>query len=204
MKRMLLVLLVICTSCLGFGQVTKEPKEFYSEEFDWRIKIPIGYNALSGEQLTAVQKKGASAIEKATDVQVGNQAKVIFAFSSNPLNYFECNWQPYEGEFSDYPKQCNLVNGLLYQTLKAELKDARMDSTSWQETVSGLVFQVFQARIYLPNDMVMEMLMYSRLFSRKDFTVSILSTDQKTRDELLGAWRSSMFEATKINERRIK
>lgn len=101
-------------------------------------------------------------------------------------------------------QQCNWVTGLLYQTRKAELKDARMDNTSWQETVSGLVFQVFQARIYLPNDMVMEMLMYSRLFSRKEFTVSILSTDQKTRDELLGVWRSSMFEATKINERRIK
>lgn len=199
----ILLLLTILSSGIN-AQTSTEPREFYSEEFSWRIRIPAGYTSLSGEQLAAAQKKGSDLIEKATGLEVDNQAKVIFAVRSNELNYFESNWQPFTAAFEDYKKQCDMVDGIVFQSFKEQFKDIRMDSTSFTEKISELDFHVFQVRLYLPNNMVMEMLLYCRLFGRKEFSITVFTTDRKTRDELLGAWRSSVFESTKINERRIK
>ena len=47
--------------------------------------------------------------------------------------------------------------------------------------------------IEYPNKMVMNMLMFSRLFGDKEFTVNIMYMDQLKGEQMLDSWKKSKF-----------
>jgi len=83
---------------------------------------------------------------------------------------------------------------MLYGTFEAQMKNAKLDSTSSTQVIDRLLFQTFKIDITLPNKMVLRMLMYSRLFGKKEFTVNIMTLDRNKEKELLDCWLNSKFE----------
>ena len=75
------------------------------------------------------------------------------------------------------------------------MPNVKLDSSSSQETINGKVFQRFKVTIIFPNKMVMDFLMYSRLFASREFTVNIMTVDKDKQRVLLNAWRNSKFGA---------
>lgn len=189
----LATILFAFTSCEA--QTTTAPKEIYNKDFDWTITIPENFETVSPEDWQKLQNKGAEAIENTIDGKVDNQAKTLFVFKSDRFNYFESNYQPFDAtQDGDYLESNREVQDVLYETFKAQMQNPRIDSLSSTETIDGLKFHVYKMSIYLPNDMVMELLMYSRLFGKRDFTVNILTIDKNKQKVLLQAWRESTFE----------
>jgi len=45
-----------------------------------------------------------------------------------------------------------------------------------------------------PNDMIMNLLMYSRLFDDQEFTVNIMYVDKQKGKKMLKSWQNSKFE----------
>src|SRR5882724_2356565 len=168
-------LVVILAGCKA-----PSPKRLiHNKEFDWTITIPANFDTLSPEQRARMQKKGTDAIEKTYDGKVENNAKTIFVFQNDQFNYFESNYQPFNTEKDgNYIEAFRSVNNVLYHTFEVQMPDAKLDSASSQETISGLTFQVFKISIGLPNKMTLEFLMYSRLFDKKEFTVNIMTLDK--------------------------
>lgn len=197
MRTIFIVLLlssILPQSCKG--QTKSPPKEVVNKDFNWRIQIPEGFESVSAEQWTKMQNKGADAIEKTYDAKVENKAKTIFVFKSDQFNYFESNYQPFDTTTDgDYLESFRNVNSMLYGTFEAQMPNAKLDSSSSQETINGKVFQTYKVTITFPNKMVMDFMMYSRLFASREFTVNIMTVDKDKQRVLLNAWRNSKFGA---------
>jgi hypothetical protein len=141
-----------------------------------------------------MQNRGADAIKKTYGAEVANRTTTIFAFKNDQFNYFEANYQPFDtatdGNFLESVRE---VNKLLFGTFEAQMPGAKLDSVSSKETIDGKVFHVFRTTITIPGKIVMESLMYSRLFGNKEFTVAIFTVDKDKQKILLNALKSTKF-----------
>jgi hypothetical protein len=183
---------IIFQSCKS--QPNSNPKTIFSKEFNWRIEIPQGFDSVSAEQWMKMQNRGADAIEKTYDAKVENRTKTIFVFKSDQFNYFESNYQPFDTtKNGNYLESFRNVNILIYGTFEAQMPGAQLDSVSSQESIDGKLFQTFKIRITIPDKMVIELLLFSRLFGNREFTVNIMTVDKEKQRVLLKAWRNSRF-----------
>ncbi|MCF6142484.1 hypothetical protein L1S34_14405 [Flavobacterium sp. K77] len=175
------------------GQTTPK-KEIYNKNFNWTITIPENFQNVSAEEWAKLQNKGAEAIEKTYEEEVINQSKIIFVFKSDQFNYFESNYQPFDISIDgDYLESCKNVNDILYETFKAQMPNIKIDTTKTAEKIDDLEFQTFKMKIEYPNKMVLNVLMYSRLFDKKEFSVNIMYVDNKKGQLMLEAWKKSKF-----------
>lgn len=175
-------------------QAKSKPRVIVNKDFHWTIEIPDGFEPVPEEQWTKMQNRGADLIEKTYDTKLEISTTILFVYRSGKLNHFEANYQPLDTAtdgahvevFSDGAD-------LLYGTFEAQMPDATLDSTISQETIDGKVFQKFHVTIEVADKVVMEYLMYSRLFGNKDLTINIMTTDKRKQEALLKAWRNSKF-----------
>jgi hypothetical protein len=173
-------------------QVNKQ--EIYNKDFEWKISIPENFENVSPKQWKKMQNKGVDAIEKTYDTTIENIAKTIFVFKMNEFNYFESNYQPFDTEIDgEYLESCKNVNELLYGTFAAQMPETKVDTASTTETIDDLVFQKFKVKVQYPNGMILNLIMFSRLFDKKEFTVNIMYVDKEKGEIMLDAWRKSTF-----------
>ncbi|HEY0067109.1 MAG TPA: hypothetical protein VGB46_07100 [Flavisolibacter sp.] len=195
MKHLLFTALVVAAVFAGCSEREKAKERLiYNKEFDWTITIPEDFDTLTPKEWAKIQGRGAEAIEKTYGTEIENNSNTIFVFKNSKFNYFESNWQPYDtAEVSSYEETCQAVNDMIYGTFEAQMPDARLDSASSTETISGLEFRVFKVNIGLPDDKNLECRLYTRLFGNREFSVNITTLDKEKRAALLKAWRGSKF-----------
>jgi hypothetical protein len=171
-----------------------EKKEIYNKEFNWKITIPENFENVSADQWIKMQGKGADAIEKTYNAKVENKAKIIFVFKSDQLNYLESNYQPFDTtQDGNYLESCKNVNNILYETFITQMPDIKIDTITSVEIIDGLRFQTFKMKVTYPNKMVMNVLMFSRLVDKKEFSVNIMYVDKAKGELMLMAWKNSKF-----------
>jgi hypothetical protein len=190
-KCLLVILAVLIQSCSG----QKSPKqEIYNSDFKWTITIPENLESVSAQDWTKMQTKGTDAIEKTFDSKVVNQTTTIFVFKSDQLNYFESNYQPFDPAIDgDYLETCQAVNNILYETFMAQMPGIKIDTARSVENIDNLQFQKFKMKIVYPNKMVMNFLIYTRLFGKKEFSVNIMFVDSDKGKKMLDSWTNSKF-----------
>lgn len=187
----IICLTIAIQSCNG---QTPPKKEIYNKEFNWKITIPENFENVNVQDWEKMQNKGKTAIEKTYGEEVINNAKTIFVFKSDQFNYFESNYQPYDrSKDGDYLESFKAVNEVLYNTFKTQMPGAKLDSLSSEETIDGLKFNMFKIVIDLPNKKTLDCTMFSRLFGKKELTVSIMTLDKKKQSVLFDAWKNSKF-----------
>ncbi len=187
---LIFTILLIFQNCNGQTSGTK----FYNKDFKWSIIIPSNYLKVSQEEWRRKQQRGEVAIEKTTGQEVINEAKTIFVFKLDDMNYFEANYQPFDPKVDgDYLASVKEVNNILYQTFKENIPNAKIDTLSTTEKINNLVFQKSETKIHLPNNMILTTIMYNRLFGKREFTVNLIFIDPKRGKEMIDAWRNSVF-----------
>jgi hypothetical protein len=193
MKNTLLTVAVFFTTLSLYAQA--EPgKEYFYKPLKWKILIPEGTKSVSNEEWDKLEQKGAAAIEKTYGEKVENNATTLFVVKYDDLNYFEANQQPYDSiADADYPAYFQGVNDVLYETFKEQIPNGNIDTSSSQELIAGLLFQKFRLSIGLPNNIVIRLLMYSRPFGDKEFTVNIMYVDEEKGIRMMSAWKKSTF-----------
>jgi len=192
---LLLLLMVMIQSCTGqTTQTTTKKQEIYNKDFNWKITIPENFESLNAEQWEKMQNRGAEAIEKTYGEEIINQAKTIFVFKSDQMNYFESNYQPFDTETDgNFVESIKNVGDILYQTFVAQMPNTKIDTTYTTEKIDNLVFQTYKIRLTYPNKMVLNVFMFSRLFDKKEFTVNIMYVDKLKGEKMLDCWRKSKF-----------
>ena len=194
MKRLhyfIIIIAIIGQSCKSSS--TPETK-FYDKDFDWSITIPKNFDTVSAVQWAKMQNKGMDAIEKTYDQKVDNQAKTIFVFTSDKSNYFESNYQPFDtATDGSFIESCQAVNDVLYQTFATQMPGTKIDTATSVEKIDKLDFQTLKMKIAYPNNMVLNIDMFTRLFDKKQFTVNIMYVDKAKGDLMLDAWKKSTF-----------
>jgi len=190
----LLFLMILIQSCTGQTAQTTQKQVIYNKDFNWTITIPENFESLKAEQWEKMQNKGAEAIEKTFDGEVINQAKTIFVFKSDQMNYFESNYQPFDTKTDgNFVESFKNVGDILYQTFVAQMPDTKIDTTYTTEKIDNLVFQTYKISLTYPNKMVLNVFMFTRLFDKKEFTVNIMYVDKLKGEKMLDCWRKSKF-----------
>ena len=184
---------------LGFNscksQTESNPKIIHNKDFNWTITIPENFNSINENEWNKTQQKGKDAIEKTFGEEIINQATTIFTFKNGQFNNFEANYQPYDIEIDgNYLETYNDVNEILYQTFETQIPQAKLDSISSTQKISGLEFQRFDVIVDFPNGMKMKTIGFSRLFDKKEFTVNITAVDERIGKQMLDAFLNSKFE----------
>ena len=168
--------------------------EYYNGEFKWNIVIPENFQYVNSEEQKRLQKKGKDAVEKTFGEEVINQSKNIFAFNNGKFNYFDSSYQPFDTEIDgDYKTTCKAVNNILYETIKTQAKNSKIDTISSTEIIDKLEFQKFSLKAEFQNGITINMIIYSRLFDKKEFSVNIIFIDEKKGQLMLESWRNSTF-----------
>lgn len=194
-KNSFLLIVITCFFISCNGQSKSQTKTVFNKDFKWTINIPAGFDTVNAEVWAKMQNRGAEMIEKTYDGKVENNAKTIFVFRSDETNYFESNYQPFDtSKDGNYLESFKEVNEILYKTFEEQMKDVKLDSSSSTQVVSGLTFQTFKVTVTLPNKMVLNVFMYSRLFGKREFTVNIMTLDRQKEKELLDSWLNSKFD----------
>lgn len=189
----LLCCYLLLQSC---GAQTSSPKEIHIKEFNWTITLPNNFETVSAEEWTKMQNKGADAIEKTYDEKIENRAKTLFVFRSDQLNYFESNYQLFDTATDGSHKEAfQAVNEMLYETFMAQIEGVKIDTVVSTTMIDKLEFETLQMKITYPNNMVLYLHMFSRLFGNKEFTVNIMYADKVKGALMLDAWRKSVFGA---------
>jgi len=173
---------------------------YKSDDIGWSIKIPNGWQVTAKDKLESNEQKGKSAVEKV----VGGQINVIgfkhlISFQKNPFNSFSSTLQPvkekYPGEYIENNK--NLIK-LMFDTYKDQ--GIKADTSSGTTTIVGLKFQTFELRIYSPEGLILNQIIYSRLINEFDFGISINYTNETDRDVMLKVLKESKFEKKQAYE----
>jgi hypothetical protein len=173
--------------------------EFYSEDFNWSIVLPEGFKRLTDDELKGLENDGVDVIEKAYDTNLDGALipnKTLFGIESGPNDFLEANMQAFDtAADGDYEESVKAVWEIIYQTFKSELpSDTKIIKKHSTEKISNLKFYKSTMVIKFSNGIIMNSIMYSRLFGNKDFTLNILYTDSKTGDVFMKAWKSSVFK----------
>ena len=171
-------------------------RNIYVKEFEWRITIPKGFERMPDTALTRAQTNGANLMGKTYHVKVVNLARTFFVFKSGQANSIEANVQPFDpSKGVPYEKSSKRVCEVIYGTMKAQIPNAKIDSSYKWEVVGGKDFMVFVMNVRFNERATYHILMYSRLFGeKKDFTVNICYMDAEKGKQLLDAWKTSSFK----------
>lgn len=171
-----------------------KPTLIYNKEFKWTIAIPAGFDTVSTEKLDEMQQRGMAAMEQTHNMALENHSKNIFIFQSDQFNYFQSNYQPFDTSVdSNYQATFKAVNDLVYETFQAKLGEDRVDSIYSTQIISGLEFQCIKMLIKLPDNRMLNLYMYNRLFGSKELSVNIIAVDKQKEKELLDVWLHSKF-----------
>lgn len=189
-KFILLFTILFVQSCQS--QKSAERKIF-NADFKWSITIPKNFENVTADEWSKLQNKGKIAIEDTYGEEIINNSKIIFVFKSDDLNYFESNYQSFNPSDGDYLATCENVNQILYETFKTQMPNAKIEKRTTTEIVDQLEFQKFEMEVEYPNKMVLHLLMYSRLFDEKEFSVNIMFVDKAKGAEMLDSWKKSKF-----------
>lgn len=177
------------------GQTKAKPETLYNEDFKWTITIPKDFVNVAPLEWKKLHDKGIDAVEDTYEEEVMDEAKIIFVFKNADYNYLESNYQPFHVEVDgNYLEVVKSVNEIIFETFKAQIPNAKIDSVSTVEKISNLDFQTFKVKIDYPNGMTMHSLLYTRLFGEKEFSVNIIYVDEKQGEKMIKAWTESKFE----------
>ena len=144
--------------------------EYYNGEFKWKIIIPENFQYVNSEEQKRLQKKGEDAVEKTFGEEIINQSKNIFAFNNGKFNYFDSSYQPFDTEIDgDYKTTCKGVNNILYETIKTQSQNSKIDTISSKEIIDKLEFEKFSLKAEFQNGITINMIMYNRLLLNQKY-----------------------------------
>lgn len=193
-KHFVLLVAVFVLNLATYAQV-QPGKEYVFKPLKWKIIIPEGTTAVSNEEWNKLEEKGAAALEQTVGEKIENSSTTIFVVKYDETNYFEANHQPYDSVADpDYPVYFRSANEVLYATFKEQMPNDIIDTATTEELIDGLLFQKFRIKITMANNVVLKIIMYSRPFGNKEFTINMMFIDEDRGFRMMSAWKKSTFE----------
>jgi hypothetical protein len=181
---LLLLATIILISCAA-KKLGKN--EFYFEDFDWTIKIPESFEKVKEETWNKVQVRGGQELGGA----LSPQFKTLFIYKTGTNSFIEANTEPHNGSVDDYNATIERTLNAFDEALHRNFPNAVINTTRTIETISGKDFLKFESSI---STSPLHTIVYSRLFGKNRFTLSIMDNNEAARQAMLNTFRTSKFD----------
>jgi len=168
---------------------------YTAEEIGWTAQVPAGWEILTKERLKQNTERGKKAIEESTATEIdASGLQQLLNLRKDNFNSFLSTMEKYDTlEMGSYEKNNLALNDLMKQTFKTQ----GIHATYSEDTamIDGLRFSVFKAKMYDPDkkQVIIDLVMYSRLINGYDVGMTISYNNEDTRDELQKMVFSSKF-----------
>ncbi len=154
-----------------------------------------GFDSVSTAEWDRLKNVGRKATLKNTSIKVMPSYKTILVYKKPKFNCIDLSYKIIDStNIEDYINNQKIAANTIYETFEVQLPNSTIDTSFYDEKISGLLFHVFKMTINISENKVVELLSYNRIFGDKDFNLNISSTDKENQKLLIDAWRNSKFE----------
>ena len=196
MRLIILTLILTITLLSGKGQMTsKESHQFQFPQVGWKIKVPSDFTIMDSAQVAAMDNIGVNAINNTYDTTNDfGTTKTLISFTKGQYNFFSSTITPFDPQRDgDWNEVNSKLKNRILETLRTQAA-IKIDTSSSVETIDGLEFHKFQIITTYQSKLVMNTLMYRRLYKGFDYGINISYTDDNVGKELQLILASSKFD----------
>ena len=197
MRLIILTLILTIILLSGKGQVTsKQSHQFQFPQVGWKVKVPSDFTIMDSAQVAAIDNIGANAINNAYDTATDfGRTKTLITFSKGQYNFFSSTITPFDPQRDgDWNEVNSKLKNVILESLRTQASAIKIDTSSSVETIDGLEFHKFQIITTYESKLVMNTLMYRRLYKGFDYGINISYTDYNVGKELELILASSKFD----------
>ena len=196
----LLSLAIISTtvflSCKGQSNSTIKTREVGYPQVGWKIDIPSDFTILDSAQINANNSRGATAVENTFNDKLDlSEMQTLVSLKKGETNTLTATITPFDPDVDgDWEEEDLKVKSIIVETLESQAPGTSVDTSSHVEKIGGLEFRKFRVIATLPNKMVINMAIYSRLHMGYDFGITVTYSDEGIGKELAAILASSKFD----------
>lgn len=171
----------------------KEKEKYHAPEIGWTFEFMDGWKIEDARIINKDIEEGIKKIEKSgVDPHVTGKEINLFTLRKNTTTKFQATIVPfkesYKGEWNDkYP----LIKNHIYNIFASQ--GMKIDSSSSNETISGIDFEIFNLSIYYNGERAMEQNMYRSYLNGYDFIINMTNNNDAYKQEMLETLRKSKF-----------
>lgn len=194
-----LIFAAIALIIFGCNDQPKEQtatRELSFPEVGWKITVPSDFTVMDSAQIQELNNKGINAIEKTYDTAINtNATRTLLSINKGEFNMLQSTVTQFdEATDGNWSEANTSLKTVVIETMKSQTPLAKLDTTSTTEKIGDLDFEKFNLTVTYPNNMILHMLMYSRLQKGFDFGITITYVDEKVGDRLKAIFASSKFQ----------
>ncbi len=165
------------------------------DQTGFRMALPESFSELDAktkkEQFQAGKRK-MDQLHDSTFVLSNVDKAHLYKHDDN--NIFVLNIQNYNVENQgEYDEAIRDNRKFLFQTQQLNFPEARIDSSSSREMIDGVEFNKFILNTTISKDKTMHVINYNKLLKDKDFTASVIFSDEDRGKEILKAFKNAKF-----------
>lgn len=188
----LLGLLLLFNCSMDKTSSTADPS--YFPQFEWSIQLPADFEKVPAEEWDTNKKRGKEAVENTYNEPIPDYSKQLFVVRKGNFNVMEANYQSYDEEVDGYyPATVKAVNEVLYTTLKTQMPNAKIDSSTGVETIGELDFYAFYFSVDYASGQRLQTVLFSRLFGNQELGISLSFMDPEAGKSMHKALSTSRF-----------
>ncbi len=196
----LLSLAIISTtvflSCKGQSNSTIKTREVGYPQVGWKIDIPSDFTILDSAEINDNNSRGATAVENTFNDKLDlSEMQTLVSLKKGETNTLTATITPFDPDVDgDWEEEDLKVKSIIVETLESQAPGTSVDTSSHVEKIGGLEFRKFRVIATLPNKMVINMAIYSRLHMGYDFGITVTYSDEGIGKELAAILASSKFD----------
>src|SRR5690606_2412917 len=180
----LLSLAIISTtvflSCKGQSNSTIKTREVGYPQVGWKIDIPSDFTILDSAQINDNNSRGATAVENTFNDKLDlSEMQTLVSLKKGETNTLTATITPFDPDVDgDWEEEDLKVKSNIVETLESQAPGTSVDTSSHVKKIGGLEFRKFRVIATLPNKMVINMAIYSRLHMGYDFGITVTYSDE--------------------------
>ncbi|KAA3634666.1 MAG: hypothetical protein DWQ02_11050 [Bacteroidetes bacterium] len=157
-----------------------------SEEINWTVNIPPGFELISEEQWDEVKNKGKIELENYLDRNLNDEdaETTLMVYKNGAFHTIEANYKKHNSE-EDFKKRISALNKVTYESLAFAIPNTTLDSISSIQKIDGEDFYAFEIKVNYENGEQLTTKSFRKLIGNKMFSVNILFRDPSIGDKLI-------------------
>lgn len=204
MKKKILLLLAIilfsyCSDYQGIKDNGKIENGIYTcSRFDWKIKIPNGYEIRTVKEVQNLEEVGYETVndQLPDGMSVRKNRPYLVGFGIDDRNYFSASFEPLEGtKEMTLPEHQKFVAKLLADSY-ATIKGIKVDQELENKKMGDYDFYIIKGEVYnqKTDELLLTQLIYNTYAENHLFSVSINYSTEQNGKMLIENFEKSLSE----------
>jgi len=177
---------------------SKSGTKIFDTATGFSMTVPSSFPKLDSQTKEGKLKKGVKQLNKlhASELEFDlNTIEKASIFQYDEDNIFLLNTKDYSvAEQGNYNEAISELNKFAYQTQNLNFPNARLDSVTSREKIDGIEFIKYILTAKISENKTMHVVNYYHLFKDKDFTASIIFTDEELGKQVLRAFKAAKLK----------